>query len=186
MTKNEARKLAKEIRNGMNAEMADKCSETIQDTLLSMEEYRSADTIFLYKSVNNEVDTDKLIERAFKDGKKVALPKVVGSDIKFYRIESMEELVFGYMGIPEPEADPYKLIEDEEALLVLPGVAFDEKLNRVGYGGGFYDRFIDAHPDMVKIALAYEKQIMTGIEFDEHDRKADLIITEKKVYTPEN
>jgi 5-formyltetrahydrofolate cyclo-ligase len=100
--------------------------------------------------------------------------------MKFFYITSFEEdLEDGYFGIREPkEIHPAK---EENALLLMPGVAFDEARHRVGYGGGFYDRFLEAHPGMVTVALAFEFQVKEEVPFEEFDIRPSRIVTEKRV-----
>lgn len=180
ITKIEARKLIKEYRSKLSSNEADSMSRCIQEKVLATEDYKYSDVVLIYKSVNNEVDTDMIIEDAISKGKKVALPKVIDKDIIFYQITSNDDLIFGYMGIPEPEDNPYKMIDDPDALLIMPGLAFDYNFNRVGYGGGFYDRYIASHPDNKKIAIAFDKQIFDEIDVGDYDKKVDIIFTDKR------
>ena len=111
-------------------------SRKITETLTQLPEYRNADRIMAYADYNHEVITRYIIEQAWKDGKEVAVPKVFGKDMIFYRLTDFSQLEAGYFGIPEPREDG-QVVSWEEAMMVMPGVAFDVNCNRVGYGGGF-------------------------------------------------
>ena len=119
----------------------------ITEALTQLPEYRNAERIMAYADYNHEVITRYIIEQAWKDGKEVAVPKVFGKDMVFYRLTDFSQLESGYFGIPEPKEDG-ETVSWEEAMMVMPGVAFDINCNRVGYGGGFYDRFLEKHPEV--------------------------------------
>ncbi len=116
ITKKEARDKSKEYRRNLDMKEADRNSFKICERLMAMYEYEQADVIYVYKSVNNEVDMDYLIKKALASGKKVALPRVCDKHILFYRITDDSDLVYGYMGIPEPVANPYNLTDTDEGL----------------------------------------------------------------------
>lgn len=105
-----------------------------------------------YADYNHEVITRYIIEQAWKDGKEVAVPKVFGKDMVFYKLTDFSQLESGYFGIPEPKEDG-ETVSWETAMMVMPGVAFDVNCNRVGYGGGFYDRFLEKHPQISRVAV---------------------------------
>lgn len=181
-TKKELRKEMKAMRKALTKEQITQESEKIIRRLLETEEYKNAKTIFSYVSFEEEADTIALIRQAFADGKKVAVPKVSGNEMEFYPIMSLDELKPGYYGILEPVT---KEIEKEtEGMLIVPGLAFDFSYNRMGYGGGFYDRYLHAHPkhQLVKAALAYDFQMVPKIETEEHDQKMDMVITPSKIW----
>ena len=117
-------------------------SHVITETLTKLPEYRNAERIMAYADYNHEVITRYMIEQAWKDGKEVAVPKVFGKDMIFYKLTDFSQLESGYFGIPEPREDG-ETVSWEDAMMIMPGVAFDEKCDRVGYGGGFYDRFLE-------------------------------------------
>lgn len=156
-------------------------SDNICDRFLNLPEYQASQNIFAYMDCKNEVQTGKVIEQCWKDGKTVAVPKVFGQIMKYYAITSYEDLEEGYFGIREPKHEVLSEISGEEGLMILPGVAFDEKRHRVGYGGGFYDRYLEAYPDLKKIAFAFEFQVFDQVPFEEFDRQPEKIITEKRI-----
>ena len=110
-------------------------SHQITDQVLKLSEFVKAKHILAYADYNHEVMTRYIIEEAWKAGKEVAVPKVVGKDMIFYRLTDFSQLEPGYFGIPEPVRG--EIVKWEDALMVMPGVAFDPENNRVGYGSGF-------------------------------------------------
>jgi 5-formyltetrahydrofolate cyclo-ligase len=158
----------------------------IQANLGSLSEVKSACTIFLYASFRSEVDTFQLISNALSSGKRVILPKVDATNkmLQLYEIKSLEELAPGYMGIPElPGTAATKLndVSDIDAVII-PGACYDEKGNRVGYGGGYYDRLLSGLLKTVPIvAPAYEEQIVESIPAEPHDIKVSVIVTDRRV-----
>lgn len=150
------------------------------EQFLSLSEYQTSDIIYAYMDCKHEVETRDMIRAAWKDGKKVAVPRVQGERMQFYYITSFDEdLEDGYFGIREPkEINP---ANEKKALLMMPGVAFDEQRHRVGYGGGFYDRFLEEHPDMITVALAFEFQVKQEVPYEEFDIRPAKIVTEKRI-----
>ena len=153
----------------------------ITEALTQLPEYRNAERIMAYADYNHEVITRYIIEQAWKDGKEVAVPKVFGKDMVFYRLTDFSQLESGYFGIPEPKEDGEK-VSWEEAMMVMPGVAFDVNCNRVGYGGGFYDVWLKCYGSQVTACgLAYDFQLRNEIPFERHDRMMDIVITPDEV-----
>ena len=147
----------------------------------SLSEYREAEFVFAYIDCKNEVQTAEIIKRCRIDGKRVAVPKVFGKIMKFYEIFSDDDLEEGYFGIREPK---YLQLEEtvvENGLMILPGIAFDLQKHRVGYGGGFYDKYLSEHSGMKKVALAFEFQIYEEVPFETFDILPDKIITETRI-----
>lgn len=162
-------------------------SAAICRTFLESREYRDASSILLYKAYNNEVDTDPIFERAILDGKTVAYPRsriVEGEpDLRFYVITAMDQLKEGYKGIPEPDEEGQcEIFEGSADVCITPGVAFDKKCHRVGYGKAFYDRYIRIKKPRAVIGLAYDVQIAGDIETEESDMSVDIVITGTAVY----
>jgi 5-formyltetrahydrofolate cyclo-ligase len=153
----------------------------ITEALTQLPEYRNAERIMAYADYNHEVITRYIIEQAWKDGKEVAVPKVFGKDMVFYRLTDFSQLESGYFGIPEPKEDG-ETVSWEEAMMVMPGVAFDINCNRVGYGGGFYDRFLEKHPYITRVAVAFEFQMMSEVPVEPTDISPEIIVTEKEIY----
>ena len=126
----------------------DDWSRKIAETVTALSEYSNSRRILAYADYNHEVMTKYIIEAAWKDGKEVAVPKVVGQDMVFYKLTDFAQLEKGYFGIPEPARG--EIVQWEEALMIMPGVAFDRQNHRVGYGGGFYDKYLEKHPEQYR------------------------------------
>ena len=128
--------------------------------------------------------------RAIKDGKRIFAPRVFGEDMRFFEIRSLQDLKEGYKGIREPEEDEnkeysldYKKNYDDSDLILLPGAVFDTSRNRIGYGKGFYDRYLSSGFKGIKLALSFDLQIVDAGDFEvgELDVKADFILTERQL-----
>ncbi len=148
--------------------------------------YRKADTLFLYVSYGDEVDTHRLMEAALKDGKRVCCPKVANDDrsMAFYRIDSLEELAEGFHGIWEPAGKGQPCLPAKDSLVIMPGCAFDRDRRRIGYGGGFYDRFLAGCEEegVVKAAVCFSCQILPYLPEEETDIRPDWLITEEGIW----
>ncbi len=163
-------------------------SGIICERFLASREYAEAESILLYKAYNDEVDTDIIFDRAVRDGKKVAYPlsRIIDGepDLTFYTVRSLDQLVPGYKGILEPDETGVDTLFDETAdICIVPGVAFDRKCNRIGYGKAFYDRYIRRNSPRTVIGLAYDVQITDEFETEESDRAMDMVITDSGVYS---
>lgn len=163
-------------------------SKKIWDNLKKERSFQEAEILLVYMDYRSEVITTGLVEELLSEGsgKRVFAPKVEGMDIAFYEIQSMEELEAGYQGIREPKENKEKLFCEQTAkesrcFLLTPGSVFDKNLGRMGYGKGFYDRFIHKFPHIVKAGLAFECQIAGQVPVDERDEKMDMVITEKQI-----
>lgn len=163
-------------------------SRIIIDKLFESKELIDADNVLVYCSYLSEVDTHTLIERLLYKGKRVYCPKVTDPKngiMEFYEVRGMKDLAEGYHGIPEPvTTDRYVTGEamHTDTLMILPGVAFDRDCNRIGYRGGFYDRYIPRIPGAYLIALAFEEQISEDIfPMESHDIKPDAIYTQARI-----
>ena len=142
--------------------------------------FREATDIYCYIDFGGEVGTRPLIMEAWKLGKTVWVPKVHGKTMDFYDIHSFDELKPGAYGIPEPEDGiPAKA---EDGLMIMPGVAFDTARNRVGYGGGYYDRYLEAHPHLHTLALAFDMQVLFEVPAEAQDIKPQILVTETNIY----
>ncbi len=159
-------------------------SAIITKKLFDLDEYKESEVVLPYVSFSSEVDTHVLINEALKSGKKIAVPKVVSKDqMKFYFIKSFSDLKPGAFGILEPiTTDEFVPEHSIKSVVLLPGLAFDDKLNRIGYGGGFYDKYLSKYPYIYRIMLAYELEKTELLPCDELDIKPDVIITELNIY----
>ena len=117
-----------------------------------------------------------MLEQAIRDGKRVAVPKCYDRDMKFIYISDFEkEVAPGYANIPEPIADE-PVADDKTALVLMPGLAFDPQGHRIGYGGGFYDKFLAQEPNHPTLALCYEFQMLPKLETEEFDIPVDVVL----------
>lgn len=193
--KAELRKRLKEIRNNLPEEDRIAESRAIMQTLTRTEMYQNARFILTYVSSGSEVDTRDFITQAIKDQKSVYVPKVMeslsGRRMEFFRCDDLTQLHRGAMGIMEPEADyaavfPYdihmSLDRAEECLVIVPGLGFDERLGRIGYGGGYYDRFLTKCRKKFSIGIAFKEQMVDEIPMDEYDTPVDLVLTSDRAY----
>lgn len=156
------------------AEILEK-SRILGELLAETPQYRAARTIYGYLPYNQEVRTVPILELALREGKRVAVPKVYGTEMRFLYLTDLTRVAKGYAGIPEP-VDDGPVAAEPDALVLMPGLAFDRTGRRVGYGGGFYDRFLAAEPGHPKIALCYDFQIVSGLETETFDIPADLVL----------
>ncbi len=182
MDKITARQMIRKKKRQMSLEEIEEKSKRIIERLIASEVYQKATTLYCYVSYNQEVMTKPLIRHALEAGKNVAVPKVNGKDMEFIYLQSLEELRSGYQGIEEPTG--FKIACANSVLMLMPGLAFDRKGNRVGYGGGFYDRYLEQYREFnfTKLALAFDFQIMDSLEIEECDKQVDMIITEERKF----
>ncbi len=169
----------------MSSEERAAAQRQIAERLLASPLYREARCIYTYISVKGEVDTASLITSALMDGKRVAAPRVRGRHtMDFYFIKSRADLQPGFMGIPEPGPwCPKAPSPSADALMVMPGVAFDRTGARIGYGGGYYDAYLKDNRKCRRIAPAYAFQIAESIPTEEQDVSVEFIFTEKEMIT---
>ncbi len=175
MNKTQARAYIREKKRAMTPEQILRASRELGVLLRKHPLYRQAKTIYGYLPYNQEVRTTEMLLAALADGKKVAVPKCYGDTMKFLYIESLEGIAPGYCGIPEPVFDA-PVAEDSTALVLMPGLAFDRRGRRIGYGGGFYDRFLEAEPGHPTLALCYGFQMVEELETEDHDIPVDDVI----------
>ena len=175
MDKKELRRAIRERKRAMTEEEIVSRSEKLGVLFAQSEAYKNAKTIYGYLPYNQEVRTVPMLEQALKDGKKVAVPKVYGDEMKFLYLDDLTKVSKGYAGIPEPIADG-PVADDETALVLMPGLAFDPQGHRIGYGGGFYDKFLAAEPNHPTLALCYEFQLLPELDTEEHDIPVDTVL----------
>lgn len=161
----------------------------IKEKLFGLSEFKEAGLIMFYVSFKNEVRTEEMIEEAMAAGKRIALPVTTSTkEIKPYLVFDLKkDLVPGRYGIPEPRIDRNREVEAREIdLIVVPGLAFDRRGYRLGFGAGYYDRFLRSlyasQPRPFCFGLAYEFQVVPLLPSEGHDEKLDMVITEKHIY----
>lgn len=163
-------------------------SLSAQQNLLSLEEYSRAGCIALYASIHKEADTADILAAAFKAGKRVLYPAVCGHQMVFRLVEALEQLREGTFGILEPCPTGIEHQADEADLIVVPGIAFDRSGHRIGYGKGYFDRFL-RHPGRKAclVGLCHDFQLIDGaIPADRHDIAMDIIVTDRRIIYPRN
>lgn len=149
----------------------------IRDRVISCDPFREATDLFCYMDFQKEAGTRQIIEEAWRLGKSVWLPRVEGTEIEFYEIFDFSQLVSGSMGIPEPDGTTERA-DGNDGLVLMPGVAFDRNCRRIGYGMGYYDRYLTAHPTLDTMAIAFDIQLLEQIPEEEGDVCPDCILTE--------
>lgn len=184
MTKQEIRRKMKELKHQLEESLIMTYSDAITRQLMQTSAYTQCNHLFCYVSFNQEVLTNGIILTALSQNKKVAVPKIIGEEMKFFYIESLDQLKPGVLGILEPdnceEAIPDK---SNKNLVIVPGLAFDYNKNRIGYGKGYYDRFFLKYENipMKKIALSYDFQVIEELPLGKYDKSVDQIITQNGI-----
>ena len=173
------RNTIKEMRLALNKEEVKERSEACVSKVLQFPELIEAKTVCVYMPTGNEIDTTEIIRYCKENGKRLAAPRVNGDTMEFYYFTDETDMEQGAYDIWEPTGT--EAVEDEESLVIMPGVAFDLSCNRIGYGKGYYDRYLSAHPRMKKVALAYDFQIVGRIKREVHDVRPDVVVTESRV-----
>lgn len=167
-------------------EVSEKSSK-ITERLCSLGQYAGARTVMAYMSFRNEVATNAFIGRCILDGKRVVIPKTQLSHdraLLTYEIKDPEQDVLpGIWGIPEPDTSRLERVNPQEIdLVVVPGVAFDGRRYRIGYGAGYYDRFLlSLRPDCLKVGIAFDMQMLEHFHAERYDIPMDLVITEIRI-----
>lgn len=187
---NEKKALRKEIltkRKNIDTAEKEEMDKKILDRFFESKYYKEAKKIFIYISYDSEIDTIKIIDKAFKDGKKIYVPRTEFESrlMDAVEITSFDNLIKSSYGILEPSINTPYINPNELDLIVVPGVAFDKKGGRMGYGAGFYDRYFkkinkDNIEKITKLALAYDFQVLEEVPMSAQDVPVDYIITEKE------
>lgn len=175
MDKTALRKEIREKKRGMSQEQINAASAELMRLFLASDLYRQAKSVYGYLPYNQEVRTVPILEQALRDGKRVAVPKVYGEEMRFIWMVDLSEVATGYAGIPEPIADT-PVADDPTALVLMPGLAFDPQGHRIGYGGGFYDKFLAAEPEHPTLALCYAFQMKDHLQTEEFDKNVDCVL----------
>lgn len=175
MNKQELRRAIRERKRAMTEEEIVERSNALAEKFYNTPAYQAASTIYGYLPYNQEVRTVPMLQRALDEGKRVAVPKVYGEEMRFIYLEDLTQVSKGYAGIPEPIADA-PVAEDQQALVLMPGLAFDPQGHRIGYGGGFYDRFLAQEPHHPTLALCYEFQMQAHLDTEEFDIPVDTVL----------
>ncbi|MEG0614909.1 MAG: 5-formyltetrahydrofolate cyclo-ligase [Oscillospiraceae bacterium] len=180
LEKNKLRKKYKQTRAEMNSAIKKDSDIEIFNNLISLECFSYCDTILAYVSTKIEVDTWKLIEYSLNIGKKVAVPKCINGtrDMEFHIINSINDLEQGSFSVFEPRDNCELLSNFDNAVCIVPGLSFDKKGFRLGYGKGYYDRFFEKSLPLIKIGLCYSNCISDNLTIDKFDIPVDILVTE--------
>ena len=162
-------------KRAMTEEMIVEKSEKLGQLFRMSESYQKADSIYGYLPYNQEVRTVAMLEQAIRDGKRVAVPKCYGDEMRFIWMDDLSQVEKGYCGIPEPIQDA-PVADDPDALVLMPGLAFTAQGQRIGYGGGFYDKFLAKEPNHPTLALCYSFQMVDEIPVEEFDKPVDCVL----------
>ena len=176
MNKKELRAQIKAKKSALTEQQIVDCSSRLAQQLFRHPAYQAAKSIYGYLSFNEEVRTVPILRQAQLDGKRVAVPKVFGDTMRFLWLDDLDAVAPGYYGVPEPVADGPEA-DDETALILMPGLAFDPEGRRCGYGGGFYDRYLAEHPHHATLALCYDFQMFDHLETDSYDVPVQYVLS---------
>ncbi len=180
--KKQFRKEMLERRRSLDRALKEESDRCIFERLTELRAYREAKSIFVYVSMPSECNTGRIMEDAWSRGKKVAVPLCVKSDrsMSFFEIRSEKDLRPGAYDIPEPDTRFCERLEEADICLT-PGLAFSRNGDRIGYGGGYYDRFFERYPHILKVGIVNDIFLTDIPAAEETDVKMDLIITDKRV-----
>lgn len=178
MDKKALRSQIKEQKRQMTARQIESASQRLTELFVATEQYRQAKTVYGYLPYNQEVRTIGLLQRALQEGKRVAVPKIYGDEMRFIYLDDLSLVEKSSFGIPEPIADE-PVADDPTALVLMPGLAFTKHGDRMGYGGGYYDKFLANEPHHPTVALCYDFQIVDRIPTDDHDIPVDIVLSAK-------
>lgn len=177
LTKKEIRQQVLKMRRDMTEDQVAELSQLICNRIRETEAYKEAEKICLYMPIDNEVDVTLLAQQAWTEGKSLWLPKTNGTLMEFFKFDQDTSFVTGPYGVLEPVSEEMLQI-DGRTLVLMPGVAFSADGGRIGYGSGYYDKYLHGHSECKTIAVCYRFQIMDELPIEEHDVKPDEIIYE--------
>ena len=195
ISKETVRKKAVETRDSIDEESRQQKSEEIAKKILEADWFKEADIVLSYHAFRSEVEVDALNRAVLTQGKKLYLPKtyVKEKQIRFFEITDLSKLKRGYQKIWEPTGEEpefsFETVKEEQkkVLMIMPGTAYDARGYRMGYGGGYYDRYLNAHEaewkmiDFMTVFAAFSEQKMILIPGERCDVKPDVIVTEKEI-----
>jgi len=184
-TKKELRKRILGIRRSMEASRVRELSEMICRRVRETDLYLGCTSLCVYMPINNEAEADLLIEPALADGKKVYIPKVTGDEMIFNAYDSERIREDGAFHIRESASEDV-LDPDERTLIIMPGSVFDVQGHRIGYGGGYYDKYLSRHPMCRTIAVCFDFQIIDELPAEAHDICPERIISEQRTVLRED
>lgn len=178
MTKNEIRQFYLKKRNALSLDYCNNADQNIFDKLINQSDYRTSDLILVYVSVGSEIDTSGIIDYSFKTGKRVAVPYCKKGRMDFYEIKSTDDLVSEQFGIPTVKTDGRTpVMITDSTLCIVPALCIDSLGNRLGYGGGYYDRFLSENA-VRHICLVRSNFVINNIPAEDYDFKIQKFLTD--------
>lgn len=185
-SKVQLRKEIKKIRDCIPGEERKEYSRQIVQSILKQSWYENTDKILVYSAIQSEVDLSEFIVRAWESGKQLYFPKVFQDEMEFFCIRDIHQLRSGAFHVMEPDVEHQTLesyVSTEACVPVLvPGVVFSRKGERIGYGKGYYDRFLSRHHELMPIGICFERQLVNSIAVEDTDIIMQQIVTELSVY----
>jgi 5-formyltetrahydrofolate cyclo-ligase len=188
--KAQLRKAVRALLDGLEQSEVSVRSRLVQERLFATSWWRRARWVFVYIAMSVEVDTTPIVNRAYQEGRKVAIPRIEGEEITFYRYEGRTRgLIPNQFGILEPDpqwvpVEPRELAEGP-VLILAPGLAFDRGLRRIGRGKGYYDRFLararSATQECLVVGLALAEQVVKEVPVGPLDQRLDGLVTDREI-----
>ncbi len=186
--KDRLRQKYRDIRLDMPAQMREDADARIAERIISLTQYQACHTLLTYVSTEIEVDTLRIINNALRDGKRVAVPRCVPNtrNMEFYQILSLDELSVGAFGVLEPTPSSDRLLSDvSSSLCIVPALSYDFSGYRLGYGKGYYDRYLAKYSGDI-VGICYSCCVQHSLPHGRYDRNVSLLITEKYIRRTEN
>ena len=191
--KSEIRKEVRRLRDALPQEVRKERSAQIASRVIELQEFQCANVVLLYSAIKSEVETVLIYEEAKRLEQSVYYPRVIGDRMEFYLIDEATEFETSTFGVCEPKIDEarcYVPNEKDSVFVLVPGLAFDKEGNRIGYGGGYYDKYLYwlekkmVVANICKAAVAYDCQMFVPgmIESESYDIRVDYIVTEREMY----
>ncbi len=177
MNKQELRKELKKRRCALPQDVREAYSRQICQNLLALPMIKEADLIYAYSAIGSEVSLQTLIEDALEKHGRIGMPRVFGDEMKFFAIRQFSELREGAFGILEPQTGEEDLLTGNAGICLIPGLGFDASGGRIGYGKGYYDRYLQAFPGLIRIGCCFEEQLVESIPKEAQDVSMDYLMT---------
>ncbi len=184
MNKTDIRDSIRAEKKGLTREQIKVAGEEVCRKLTNFLPYQETSTVYCYASYNRELPTTDIIRQALRDNKRVALPKVEGENIRFYIITNLNQITPGYQSIPEPDTLEQAIPSSRKpSLMLLPGLAFTKSGDRLGYGGGFYDRYLSTveQGSIITCGIGYEFQVLGELPVEAYDIPLQYLITSNEI-----